>query len=210
MVSAFVDARLGDRRATVRLRARHADVRLLVEQPHLVQLVEALADLGEQRSAGDRHHDVVGHAPAELLGGLERERLRTLGVVRPHVDVHERPLVDAGELGAEPVDVVVVAVDRDEVAAVDRGRDDLALLEIGGDEDVAAQPRVRGVRGDRVGEVAGRGARGDLEPELERLAQRDRDDAVLERVGRVARCRSSPRPRRGRARPRAGRRAPAA
>ena len=76
------------------------------------------------------HDDVVGRLPAELLGGLERERLRALGVVRAHVDVHERPLVHAGELGAQAVDVVVVAVDRDDVAAVDRGGDDLALLEV--------------------------------------------------------------------------------
>ena len=106
-------------------------LRLLVEQADLVQLVEALADLREQRTARDRDDDVIGNRPAELLRGLEREGLRTLGVVRPHVDVDERPLVDAGELGAQTVDVVVVALDRNEVAAVDRGRDDLALLEIG-------------------------------------------------------------------------------
>ncbi len=133
------------------------------------------------------HDDVVGGLPAELLGGLERERLRTLGVERPHVDVDERPLVQPGELRAQPVDVVVVAVDRDDVAAVDRGGDDLALLEVRRDEHVAAQPGVRRVRGDRVREVAGRRARRDLEAELERLAQRDRDDPVLERVRRVAR-----------------------
>ena len=85
------------------------------------------------------------------------------------------------------VHVVVVALDRNDVAAVDRGGDDLALLEVRRDEHVAAQPGVRGVRGDGVGEVAGGRARRDLEPELERLAQRDRDDAVLERVGGVAR-----------------------
>ena len=182
MVSAPSSHARRDRRAPERLRARHAQLRLLVEQPDLVQLVEALADLGEQRAAGDRHDDVVGRLPAELLGGLERERLRALGVVRAHVDVHERPRVRARELRAQPVDVVVVAVDGDDVAAVHRGRDDLALLEVGGDEHEAAQPRVRGVRGDRVGEVAGRRAGRDLEAELERLRQRDRRDAVLERV----------------------------
>ena len=49
------------------------------------------------------------------------------------------------------------------------------------------RPGVRGVRGDRVGEVAGRRAGRDLEPELERLRQRHRRDAVLERVRRVHR-----------------------
>ena len=152
-----------------------------------MQLLEALLDLGEQRAARDRDDHVVGCLPSELLRGLERERLRTLGVERPHVDVDERPLVQPGELRAEAVDVVVVAFDRDEVAAVDRRGDDLALLEVGRDEHVRPQARVRRVRGDGVREVAGRCARRDLEAELERLAQRDRDHPVLERVRRVAR-----------------------
>ena len=46
---------------------------------------------------------------------------------------------------------------------------------------------MRRVRGDGVGEVAGGRARRDLETELERLAQRDRDDAVLEGVRGIAR-----------------------
>ena len=125
---------------------------------------------------------MVGHFPAELLRGLERQRLRTLGVERAHVHVDERPRVRARELGAQAVDGVVVAVDGDHVAAVDRGGDDLALLEVRGDEHEAAQARVRRVRGDRVGQIAGARARGHLEPELERLRERDRGDAVLERV----------------------------
>jgi hypothetical protein len=84
-----------------------------------VQLLEALLDLGEQRSTRGGHDHVIGDLPTELLGGLERERLGALGVERAHVHVHERPLVDAGELGAQPVDVVVVAFDRDDVAAID-------------------------------------------------------------------------------------------
>ena len=61
-----------------------------------------------------------GDLPAELLGRLVRERLRALGVERAHVHVHERPRVLGRELRAEPVHVVVVAVDRDDVAAVHR------------------------------------------------------------------------------------------
>ena len=82
------------------------------------------------------HDDPVGQLEAELLGGLERERLRALRVVRAHVDVHERPLVLARELGAQPVDVVVVAADGDQVRAVDAGREHLLLLEVGRDEHV--------------------------------------------------------------------------
>ena len=115
-----VGERRGDRRAAGGLRARHAHLGCLVEQADLVQLVEALVDLGEQRAARDRHDHVVGRLPAELLGGLVGERLRALGVERAHVHVHERPRVLGRELRAEAVDVVVVAVDGDDVAAVHR------------------------------------------------------------------------------------------
>ena len=118
--------------------------RCLVEQADLVQLLEALVDLREQRAARDRHDHVVGRLPAELLGGLVRERLRALGVERPHVDVHERPRVLGRELRAQAVDVVVVAVDGDDVAAVDRGGEDLPGLEVGRDEHEAGQAGARG------------------------------------------------------------------
>ena len=52
---------------------------------------------------------VVGQAPAELLGGLEAERLGALGVVGAHVHVHERPRQRLGDLAAQAVHVVVVA-----------------------------------------------------------------------------------------------------
>ena len=128
-----------------------------------------------------------GHAPAELLGHLVGQRLGALAVVRPHVDVDERPRAVAGDLHAEPVDVVVVALHGEERRAVDGGRDDLLLLQVGGHEDVALQAVRRGVGGDGVGQVAGRGAGHDPVAELLRLLERDRDDAVLEGVRRVGR-----------------------
>ena len=87
--------------------------------------------------------------------------------------------------GAEPVDVVVVAADADQVGAVDAGREQLLLLEVGGDEDVGVEAGGGGVGGDGVGEVAGRGAGDGLEAELLRLGDGDGDDPVLEGVGRV-------------------------
>ena len=92
---------------------------------------------------------------------------------------------DSAELGAEPVDVVVAAAHADQLRAVDAGREQLLLLEVGGDEDVRLEPSGRGMRRDRVGQVAGRGAGDRLEAELARLGQRDGDHPVLERVGRV-------------------------
>ena len=89
------------------------------------------------------HDDPVGELPAELLDRLEGERLRALGVVGAEVDVDERPRAGLGELGAEAVDVVVVAVDADQVGAVDAGGEQLLLLEVGGDEDVGVEARRR-------------------------------------------------------------------
>ena len=129
-----------------------------LEQPDLEPLVEAARDLREQRARRDRRHDAVGQLEAELLGDLEGERLRALGVVGPHVHVDERPVALAGELGAEPVHVVVVAAHGHEVRAVDARGEDLLLLEVGRDEHVRLEPGGRGVRGHGVRQVAGRRA----------------------------------------------------
>jgi hypothetical protein len=104
-----------------------------LEQPAVDPLLERARDLGEQRAGGDRRHHAVGELPAELLGDLEGQRLGALGVVRADVDVDERPVVAlAGDLGAEPVDRVVVALHRDHVGPVGAGGEDLLLLEVGG------------------------------------------------------------------------------
>ena len=143
-------------------------------------------DLGEHRAAGDRHDDAIGQPPAELLGDLEGQRLRAFRVVRPHVDVDERPaVVDVGDLAAQPIDVVVVAVDGNDGRLVGRGRDDLGRLEIGRNEDARSHAGLGRVRGHRAGQVARRGAAQDRKPELERLGAGDRDGPILERVGRV-------------------------
>ena len=82
-----------------------------------------------------------GQPPAELLGDLVAEGLGALGVVRPDVDVDERPvLLLAGDLAGQPVDVVVVALDGDQLAAVDRGGEDLLLLQVARDEHQERMP----------------------------------------------------------------------
>ncbi len=182
-VPAFGERRR-DRAAARRLGAVE-DRLLALDEADVEPFLEAAAQFGEQRARGDRADDPVRQRPAELLDRLEGERLRALGVVRPQVDVDERPRVLLGELRAEPVDVVVVAADADQVGPVDAGREQLLFLQVGGDEDVGVEARGGGVGGDRVGEVAGRGAGDGVEAELQRLRDGDRDDPVLERVGRV-------------------------
>ena len=143
------------------------------------------AELREQRAGRDRADDGIGEPPAELLGDLERERLRALGVVRAQADVHERPGQLERELDGQPAAVVVAPahlVDRRPV----RGRgEQLLALEPGGAEHRRFEPFDGGPRRDRACEVPGRGARERPEPELLRLRARDRDDAVLEGVRRV-------------------------
>src|SRR6185437_464885 len=103
----------GHRGAAGGLGAGDPDGGNLVEQADLAQLGEPLGHLGELAAGPDGDDDVVGGLPAELLVGFERQGLGALGVVGADVDVDERPCrALAGELGAQPVDVVVVAVDR--------------------------------------------------------------------------------------------------
>ena len=80
-----------------------------VDQADLVQLVERLVDLADQAAAGHRADDVLRRPPAQLLGDLEADRLRALGVERPQVDVDEAPAVLEGDLRAEAIDLVVGA-----------------------------------------------------------------------------------------------------
>jgi len=74
-----------------------------------------------------------------------------------------------------------MAFDGDDVGTVDERVENLALFQIGRDEDVALQTSARGIGGNGVGEVAGGGAGDGLETEFLRAAQRNADDAVFER-----------------------------
>ena len=114
--------RVRDRVAAGRLGAEHPGRDRAVDQAERLELLERLVDLADQAAAGHRRDDVVGEPPAEVLGDLEAHRLRPLGVERPEVDVDEPPAEPEGDLRAEPVDVVVVALDGDHLGAVDRRR----------------------------------------------------------------------------------------
>ena len=174
-----------DRVAAGGLGAVHPGRHRGLEQAEELELLERLVDLADQAAAGHRRDDVVGRPPAQVLGDLEAHRLGALGVERPQVDVDESPAEPEGDLRAEPVDLVVVPVDGDDLGAVDRRAEDLALLEPVGDEDVGVQPGGGGVGGDAVGQVARRGAADRLEAQLDGLRERHGHDAVLERQRRM-------------------------
>ena len=112
--------------------------------------------------------------------------LRAFGVVRAQVDVDESPLEAVGDLGAEAVDLVVVAVDANDARAIDGGVQNFRGLKVGGDEDAGVEALLRGLRGDGVGEVAGRGAADGLEAETPRGHQRRGHHAILEGERREA------------------------
>jgi hypothetical protein len=157
------------------------------DQPQRGELAEPLVDLDQLGAGSDRHHDLIGQPPAELLGDLEAEGLGTLRVVRADVHVHERPvLVLACQLGRKPVHIIVVPVDRDERPAVHGGRQYLLQLQVRRNHHDRTDPGAarRGRHGVR--EVARRGTSQDGEAHLQRRGQRDGHHPVLERVGRVA------------------------
>ena len=179
-----VGERRRDRRAAFRLPADQARRRAL-DEAELEQLAEALMHLREHRARRDRRDDHIRQLPAELLGDLEPERLRAFRVVRAQPDVHERPVELERQLDRQPRAVVVAPFDGEDLRAVDRGRDQLLRLEIGGAEHDGLEPFRRCARGDGVREVARRRAGDRRAAELDRLRRRDCDDAVLERVRRV-------------------------
>ena len=160
----------GNRRAAGGLRAEELHV-LWLDQAERDQFLEGLVNLGDERAAGHGHDDVVGQAPAELLGDLIADGLRAFGVVGPQIDVHEAPLVLLADLRAEAVDLVVIAGDAHQARAEDVRAEHLGGLEIGGNEDPGLEAHARRLRGDGVGEIAGGGAAHDLEAERLGLRQ---------------------------------------
>src|SRR5438034_3334015 len=144
-----------------------------------------LAATDELAAAGDRDDDLVRQLPAQLLDGLERQSLRPLRIEGPDVDVAEGPRGRLDQLAAEPVHLVVVAPNRDHVGIEHADADDLRRLEVDGDEDEALEPSTRRVGRHRVGQVPCRRAGNRLEAVGPRPTDRDRDNAVLERIGGV-------------------------
>ncbi len=126
----------GDRdgRAACGLGTEEADW-LFFDEAEVDEFVEGLANFADERAAGHGDDDVVGETPAELLGDLVAYGLGAFGVVGAEIYVDEAPGVFVGDLGAEAVDVVVVAVDADEARTVYQGVQDLGGLEVGWDED---------------------------------------------------------------------------
>ena len=154
--------------------------RCVIEQANTDQLLKRLGRLRQQRAGGYGDHDVIRSLPAELLDDFEGERLASFRIERAKVDVDDRPAVLVGQLGAEPVDVVVGAINFDDGGAVCAGGADLAGFEVRRDEDQRPQPCARRIRRNRAGEIAGRGTGQRVEAIREREVRRHRDIAVLE------------------------------
>ncbi len=81
------------------------------------EFVEGFLDLGDERPAGHGNYDVVGQAPTELLGDFVADGLRSLGVVRPEVDVDESPIALVSDLRAEAIHLIVATGNADEIRA---------------------------------------------------------------------------------------------
>ena len=129
---------------------------------------------------------MVRHLPPELLGDLESQGLGPFGVIAADVDVDERPCrVLAGQLGTQPVDLVVVPVHGHQYPAEDGRGDYLGDLQVSGYADDRAHARPGGVGRHGVGQVAGRGTSRHLETKLPGPGKGNRHDPVLERPGRV-------------------------
>src|SRR6202044_1468248 len=94
------------------------------------------------------------------------------------IDVHKAPVVAVCDLRAEPVHLVVVAVDPYQVCSVDEGVQDLGGLQVRGHQDVGLQTKARGVGGHGIGQVSGRGAAYGVEAEDPGRGEGHRDHTI--------------------------------
>src|SRR5262249_37474899 len=120
-----------------------------------------------------------GQFPAELFGDFVAVSFRAFSVVGAEIDVDQAPAELVGDLRAQAVDVVVVAVDADDAAAVNGGVQHFGGLEIRREEDGGVEALLRALGGNGIGEVAGRRATDGLEPEALRSRKRRGHYAIL-------------------------------
>src|SRR5271165_409956 len=168
-----------DGRTAGGLRAKEAHFPFLDESER-DQFLEGLANFRDERAAGHGYHHVVGQPPAKLLGDLKTHGLRAFRIVGTQIYIDEAPVVAVGDLRAETVDMVVVAVDADQLGPINLRVENLCWFEVVRHQNVALEPKPCGLGCDSIGQVAGRGAPDGVETKDLRVRQRDRNDAVLE------------------------------
>ena len=126
---------------------------------------------------------MIRQAPPKLFDHLVAEGLGPLGVIGTQVDVHKAPTEGVGHLGAEFVDLVIVAPHRHQGGVVDQGAQYLAGLKISGDEDAALHAGMGRDGGGGVGQVAGAGTADGGEAQLTGTGEGNTHDPVLEGQG---------------------------
>src|SRR5256885_1624741 len=82
-------------------------------------------------------------------------RLGAFGVIGTQIHVGETPLEAVGNLRAQTIDLVVVAVDAHDARAIDGGVEDFGRFEVGGNEHASVEALLSGLRGDGIGGGAG-------------------------------------------------------
>src|SRR5262249_19084679 len=142
-----------------------------IQEVQLLELLECLVNLADQTPARHGRHDVIGSAPTQVFGDLEANRFRPLCVKRTKVDVNEAPAEYKRNLRTEAVYLIVVAIDRDHLRAVDGCPEHLALFEALGNQHVGVESRSGGVGSHAVREVARRGASHGLKAEFDGLGK---------------------------------------
>src|SRR5713226_2536885 len=99
-----------------------------------------------------------------MLGDFKAVRFRAFGVAGAEIDVDQAPRKAVGNLRAETIHVIVVAVDAHDARSVYRGVQDLGGFEVGGDKDARLQTLLGGLRSHGIREISGGAAAHGLEP----------------------------------------------
>ena len=89
--------------------------------------------------------------PAKLFGNFEPVGLRTFCVIAAQIDIRETPPVFFGNLRAQAIHIVVVALDGDDLRTINTRSQDLARLQVVWDKDKALQSQTSRMSRHAVG-----------------------------------------------------------
>src|SRR6185437_13230236 len=152
-------------------------------QAEFNELFECFVNLRNQRTASHGNDNVVRQTPAKVLGDFIANRFRTFSVVGTQIDIYKAPAMLVGNLRAEPVHLIVVAGDANNLCAVDFRAENLCRFKVRWNENAGSEAVARSLGRCGIRQISRGRTAHNFKSECARLRKGDCYDTVFETKG---------------------------